>query len=258
MNLFVLCKLAPDTVEELNVAAGDKSLDAEWLRYKLSDPDEHALEQALLLKEKCGGTVTVVALDAPELDDALFTALAKGADRAVKFEGDFSLTQSGAAASIFAEFLAPGGQALPPDTLSLLRSQAIDDLEGEIGPFLAERLGVPYAGVVTRVTVQGAKVQVAKEFAGGTRGEFTLPLPAVLGIQSAERPPRYVPIAKVRAVMKSAKIQTVEPAGGELSPQVRVEKLYKPEAGHGARMLEGSPEEVAGQLVEILAKQSLI
>src|SRR5512136_109712 len=77
MNLFVLLKTVPDTVEELSVAADGKSLDAEWLRFKLGDADEHALEQALLLKEKHGGTLTVVALDAPELDDSLFTVLAK-------------------------------------------------------------------------------------------------------------------------------------------------------------------------------------
>jgi electron transfer flavoprotein beta subunit len=87
MNLFVLLKTVPDTVEELTVGADEKSLDAQWLRFKLSDSDEHALEQALLLKEKHGGQVTVVALDAPELDDSLFTALAKGADRAVKLAG---------------------------------------------------------------------------------------------------------------------------------------------------------------------------
>ena len=66
------------------------------------------------------------------------------------------------------------------------------------------------SGVVTGVVPDGAGVTVTKEFAGGLRGEFALPLPAVLGIQSAEKPPRYVPIAKVRAAMKSAKIETVD------------------------------------------------
>ena len=60
MQMFVLIKMAPDTVEELTVAADGKSLDGESLRFKLGDSDEHALEQALLLKERHGGTVTVV------------------------------------------------------------------------------------------------------------------------------------------------------------------------------------------------------
>ena len=153
MQTVVLLKLAPDTVEELTVAAGERSLETEFLRFKLSDPDEHALEQALVLKEKHGGTVTALALDAPEVDDVLFTALAKGVDRAVKLSGELAHLQSFAAAQVFASFLQPGDTRLPSDTLILLRSQAIDDLEGEIGPFLASRLGLPYVGVVTSVSL---------------------------------------------------------------------------------------------------------
>jgi electron transfer flavoprotein beta subunit len=258
MNLFVLLKMVPDTVEELNVAPDGAALDAEFLRFKLSDPDEHALEQALLLKEKHGGTVTAVALDAPEVDDVLFTALAKGATRAVKLGGDWSRLQSFAAGQILAAFLKGAGSALSADALVLLRSQAIDDLEGEIGPYLAEELGVPYAGVVTGVAAASGSLSIIKEFAGGLRGEFTLSLPAVLGIQSAEKPPRYVPIAKVRAAMKSAKIETVDVAPPDRLARFALERMYKPEAAGRAQMLEGSPEEVADKLVGVLAQQSLI
>jgi electron transfer flavoprotein beta subunit len=257
MQLFVLLKTVPDTVEELSVASDNKSLDAEWLRFKLGDADEHAVEQALLLKEKHGGKVTVVALDSPELDDSLFTAIAKGADRAAKLAGELGGIQSFSAAALFAGFLKSAGDPLPADALILVRSQAMDDLEGEIGPVLAESLGLPYVGVVTGVRPEGGSVTVTKEFAGGLRGEFTLPLPAVLGIQSAEKPPRYVPIAKVRAAMKSASIETVD-VSPESAARFPIEKMYKPEVAGGAEMLEGSPEEVADRLVDLLAQQSLI
>lgn len=256
MNLFVLLKTVPDTVEELTVAADEKSLDAEWLRYKLSDSDEHALEQALLLKEKHGGQVTVVALDAPEMDDALFTALAKGADRAVKLAGDVGAVRSAAAATLLAGFLK--GAGLGPDALVLLRGQAIDDLEGEIGPFLADQLALPYVCVVTGVAVEGGSVTAMKEFTGGLRGEFTMPMPAILGIQSAEKPPRYVPIAKVRAAAKTSKIETVDVSAPEAPMRYEVEKLYRPVVAGRAEMLEGTPDEVADRLAALLAEQSLI
>ena len=258
MNLIVLLKMAPDTVEELEIAGDGKSLDAEVLRFKPSDPDEHAIEEAILLKEKHGGKVTVAALEAPEVDDVLYTALAKGADRAVKLTGDLSQVQSFAAAGLLAAFLKPDGQGLPPDTLILLRSQSIDDLEGEIGPLLAEQLGLPYVCVVTRIEPESGGIKVIREFAGGLRGELKLPLPAVLGIQSAEKPPRYVPIAKVRAVMKSARIETVAVSPPANPAHVPVERLYKPAPTGRAQMLDGSPEEVADQLVEVLVKNSLI
>lgn len=67
MNAYVLIKMAPDPVEELDIANDGKSLNAEFIRFKSGDPDEHSIEQALLLKEKNGGKVTVVALDALKL-----------------------------------------------------------------------------------------------------------------------------------------------------------------------------------------------
>jgi electron transfer flavoprotein beta subunit len=258
MNLYVLLKMVPDTVEELNVSADGKSLDAEFLRFKLNDPDEHALEQALLLKEKHGGRVTVITLDAPEVDEVLFTALAKGADRAVKIP----ISQAGlgtvAAAKVLADFFAAAPGALTSDTLLLPGSYAIDDLEGELAPLLAAALNLPFIGVVCGVVVTGDKASVLKEFAGGLRARFEVPLPAVLGIQSAEKPPRYVPVAKVRAVMKSAKIEEADVTPPEKPLQLEIERTYKPEAAGHAEMLEGAPEDVADKLVEVLAKTGVI
>jgi electron transfer flavoprotein beta subunit len=257
MNLVVLLKMVPDTVEELAVAADGKSLDQEWLRFKLSDSDEHALEEALLLKERHGGRVTVVAIDSPELDDALFMALAKGADRAVKLTGDLGEVRSRSVARLFADFIQRDGGGPPPDTLVLLRGQAVDDLEGEVGPYLAAFLRLPFLSVVTAVRPEGGGATVVKEFSGGLRGEFTLPCPAILGIQSAEKPPRYVPIARVRAVMKSAQIESLE-----VSPQAPasypVDKLCRPPETGRAEMIEGETGDVADKLLQLLAERSLI
>ena len=100
MHILVLLKMVPDVVEDLDIAPDGKALDLEYLRMILSESDDHALEQALLLKERHGGKVTVLALDAPEVDDALFTAAAKGADRVVKVVGmDAGLTTRQAATS---------------------------------------------------------------------------------------------------------------------------------------------------------------
>jgi electron transfer flavoprotein beta subunit len=125
MNLYVLLKMVPDTVEELNVSADGKSLDSEFLRFKLSEPDDHALEQALILKEKHGVKVTVVALDAPEVDDVLFTALAKGADRAVKIPINHRQAPSLASADRLLYRCRPDHARHTPSP----GSQAIDDLK---------------------------------------------------------------------------------------------------------------------------------
>ncbi len=258
MNLFVLLKMVPDTVEELEIAGDEKSLDAEFLRFKLNDPDEHALEQALILKEKSGGKVTVVALEAPEVDDALFTAIAKGADRAVKIPVDQAGLGTVATAKMFAAFLGSGGGLITPDTLILPGSQAIDDLEGEVAALLAEALSLPYVGVVSSVAPAGGKVVVIKEFSGGLRGEFEVALPAVLGIQSAQKPPRYVPVAKVRNAMKSAKIEIADLAPPDPARALAVERMYKPEAAGKVQMLDGSPEEIAERIAGLLAERGIL
>ncbi len=257
MNLYVLLKMVPDTVEELNVASDNRSLDAEYLRFKLNDPDEHALEQALLLKEKHGGTVTVVTLDAPEVDDALFTALAKGADRAVKIPADQAALGTIATAKAFAAYFAALPAPLAADALILPGSQAVDDLEGEVAAYLAELLKLPYLGVVCGVTAADGKVTAVKEFSGGLRGRFEVPMPAVLGIQSAEKPPRYVPVAKVRAAMKAAKIETAAIAPSGPARALELERMYKPEPTGRAKMLEGAPEEVAARITEVLAEHGV-
>lgn len=83
MKATVILKMVPDTVEDLEIGGDGKSLDAPSLRMILSETDNHALEQALLLKARHEGSVEVLALEAPDVDELLFTALAKGADRAV-------------------------------------------------------------------------------------------------------------------------------------------------------------------------------
>ena len=88
MKILVLMKMVPDIVEELEVASDGTSLDREYLRFIVNERDDYALEQALLLKDRLRAAVTVVAPEAPEIDDVLHTALAKGADRVIKIVGN--------------------------------------------------------------------------------------------------------------------------------------------------------------------------
>ena len=154
---------------------------------------------------------------------------------------------------MFATFLASGGGQITPDTLVLPGSQAIDDLEGEVAAYLGEALSLPYVGVVSSVSPVNGKVVVLKEFSGGMRGEFEVTLPAVLGIQSAEKPPRYVPVAKVRA-----KIETADIAPPESAKALVMERMYKPEVAGRAQMLDGSPEDITARITSLLAERGII
>ena len=145
MNIIVLLKMVPDLVEELEIDSSGKSLDTEFLRMNLSESDDHALEQALLLKEKYGGKVIVITFDWPEVDDVLFAALAKGADRAVKIPGNWTNLGTPFLAHIIAQALKSdeGLKSFWQQSLILTGSQAIDDIEGELAPYLSEILQLP-------------------------------------------------------------------------------------------------------------------
>ncbi len=258
MHILVLLRMVPDVVEELELAADGKSLEQDALRMILSESDGHAVEEALLLKERHGGTVTVLALDAPEVDDALFTALAKGVDRAVKITGlPPSLTTRGAA-QVLAQVMGSPGGLLPAD-LVLTGTQAIDDLDGLIAPLIAHFFKWPFVAIVVQVALasSGDTATVIKECAGGMRAELEVQLPAVLGIQAAEKPPRYVPVAKVRAAAKSHQLECL-PAPAPAAPLIEVLQMMKPVVTGHAEMLEGADEEVAGKICGILAERGLI
>jgi electron transfer flavoprotein beta subunit len=256
MNIAVVLKMVPDVVEELELTADGARLDPDALRMILSESDDHALEQALLLKEREGGHVTVAALDAPDVDDALFTALAKGADRAVKVEGEADGLDVAGATTALAGCLA---SLTPPPDLVLTGTQAIDDLRGLAGPWLAHLLGRPFVGIVTSVAhaAGGDHVTVLKEYPSSVRGEIDVALPAVLGIQAAEKPPRYVPVAKVRAVTKTQRIEAIAAAAAPPASLVEIVQMAKPEAAGHAEMLAEDPETAAAQLLEILTARGL-
>jgi len=88
------------------------------------------------------------------VDETLFTALAKGADQAIKLAIDQTTVGTVAAARTLATFLTGNGGLLTSDTVVLTGSQAIDDLEGELGPCLADLLNLPFLGVITGLTIE--------------------------------------------------------------------------------------------------------
>jgi len=259
VKILVLMKMVPDIVEELEVAADGKSLDLEAARPIVSESDDHALEQALLLKDRLGATVVAMGLESPDIDDVLFTAVAKGADRAVKVTGVEPPVPTSEVAALLAAVI-PAVPDLMPVDLVLTGCQAIDDLDGMVAPFLAERLHIPYVGVVTGAEIKAgeARATVLKEYAGGVRARYVVALPAALGVQAAEKPPRYVPVAKVRATMKAAKIETVDAPERDAPSPLAVVRMTKPEAAGHAEMLEGGPDAVAAKVVELLTARGLL
>ena len=201
MNIAVVVRQVPDLIEALDIDPSGAALDWDAVSFIVNECDDHALEQALLLKEAGGGSVTVIALDWGDVDNTLYTAAAKGADKIIKIPIDEDVPPSPrTAAAMFASVI----QTLEVD-LVLVGVQAHDELDGVLAPTLATALNQPYVGVVRGVAAgaEPAKIQACKEYPGAVLARMEVELPAVLGILGADQPPRYVPVSRIRGAMSA-------------------------------------------------------
>jgi electron transfer flavoprotein beta subunit len=144
-----------------------------------------------------------------------------------------------------------------PD-LVLTGVQTHNGMDGAAGALLAEYLGAPYVGYISGISLAGGKATLQKDYPGGLRAEMEVTLPAVLGISSAESAPRYVPISKVRQVMKTCKIEEKDAGGLDLGGAAAVSRIFPPEVVQRATMITGSAEEVAAKLAALIKDQGLI
>jgi electron transfer flavoprotein beta subunit len=256
MKIVVVVRQLPDLIEPLEIASSGAALELDGARFIVNEYDDHALEQALLLKEKLGGTVTVVALDFGDVDTTLYAAAAKGVERIIKIPyEDPQPPAPKQAARLFAQVIKP----LEAD-LVLAGVQSYDELEGHFSPLLALALNFPYLGLIRGVEAgdDGSTVRAYKEFPGAAKARMTVRLPALLGILTASQPPRYVPISRIRAVMKTAKFDEYPAEIPSLEPFIQLRKLYPPEVSERAQIIEGTTEEIAAKIAEILEEKGIL
>jgi len=256
MNIIVPVKQVPDLVEELEINGEGTDLERDMLKYKINEWDESALEEALQLKELHGGTVTVLTVvsgDA-DVDEMLYTCVAKGADRVARIVGDFEGAYD---SHTMARALAAAIRGRSYD-LILTGVQAADDLDGQVGVLLATYLGIPHISVVSGIEVEplSRTSTVHQEYSGGIMATFEVDLPAVLGVQASRAIPRYAPVSRVRQAMKTAQIEEIE-AAMPVGAGISVRRMFKPESSEHAEMLEGDTEEIVERVIEILRERGI-
>jgi electron transfer flavoprotein beta subunit len=245
-------KAVPDLVEEIEPTPDETGIDREYLTFVLNEWDAQALEEALLVKDATGAEVVAVGLaDDPDIDQALYTAIAKGADAAVKITGGG--TQTATRAALFAGYLAS-----EPADLVITGVQAPDDLDGQLPPMLAAHLGLPHVSVVVGVEAADGGLTVRQEFAGGRLHELRVTTPAVIGVQAARQAPRYAPISRIRQATQAGGLREAEVTPAAVTPQPTVRRMYRPEKSGHAEMLTGTADEVASKIVDLLRERGLV
>jgi electron transfer flavoprotein beta subunit len=117
---------------------------------------------------------------------------------------------------------------------------------------------MPYVGYLSGISLAEGKSKVRKEYPGGLIAELDVTLPAVLGIQAAEQPPRYVAVSKVRQMMKTSTIEERTATGLDMAGGPTLSRMFQTEVGQRATMLTGSPDEVATKLVGIFKELGVL
>ena len=254
MNIAVAVRLMPKAGDELEVDPSGTDIDRDLVDMVISEFDDQALEEAVLIKEATGATVTAVGLRAEGIEQALRVAFARGADRAVVVEaGELDPYDSRTAALA----LAVAFRELAPD-LVLTGVQTPYDVFGQTAPLLAVDLSWPHANVVVGVTVVDGTARVLQEYAGGRLAVLGLEMPAVVGVQSASSPPRYVSMGRLRQAMTEATAETLEVSVEAPPGASKLMSLARPETQSSATMLEGDAEQMATKIVAVLRERGAL
>ncbi len=246
MKIIVAIKQVPERDAQIAIATDGKWIDEDDLAYTINEPDAYALEEALQLKEKNGGEVIVLCLGPERVTSTLREALAKGADRAIHVEFDELTTlDTLAVAKMLAEAIKPES----PDLI--LTGLQSDDLGlGQTGVVLAELLGMPHATIIMQVEKTGTGLRVKRELEDGWFQHVDMPLPALLTIQSGGNKLRYATLMGIKKA-KSKETASVTPSDPAV-PSIDLAKVYLPSKQKKTEMLQGSPAEIAAQIVEKL------
>jgi electron transfer flavoprotein beta subunit len=253
MNIAVCVKRIPKTAEaDIFIEKDGMDIKKDHLVFTLNDWDSYAVREAALLKEKNGGEVTVITVGPEESKEVLTRCLAMGADKALRIEEPASHDGHLIAMTL--------SQVIKNQSYDLILTgvQAEDDNCGQVGPRLAQMLGLPHAVIVNRVEIAGDRVKVKRELEGGIEEVVNLKLPAVLTIQTGINEPKYVSLAAIlEAEDKEIKELGMEEIGlsPKETPDMTIDQVFFPSIGKMAEILKGSPEEVATQLTEILKKK---
>ena len=236
-----------------------------WIReqdvaYEMNEPDAYALEEALRLREKHGGEVVVCSAGPARVQQVIREALARGADRAIHVDDD----SLGAADAFAAAGALAAAMTDEKFDLVLTGLQSDDQGHAATGVVLAERLGIPHSTIIMEVQVQNGSspgsgqgtLRIKRELEGGWFQWITMPLPAVLTIQSGINQLRYATLKGIMAAKKKEIRKAALP--GPLQPAQQVVSLGVPTKSNQTQMIAGSAVQAAQELVRRLREEARV
>ena len=261
MNILVCVKQVPDTTE-IRMDPKTNTLIRTGVPSTVNPFDKNALEAAVQLKEQLGGTVTVISMGPPQAVDALRDCMALGADRMV-----LATDRAFGGADTYATsyVLAQAAKHLGGFDLIICGRQAIDGDTAQVGPMIAEHLGLPQISCVSKIEIEGDTL-IASQERENSYAKLQTKLPALVSVTKSINEPR------LPNIMKKLKANRMEPEiinaesledldeskiGLKGSP-TKVSKIFVPNREKHTVYIEGkNPADSAAKLIEALEEAKI-
>lgn len=256
MNIFVIMKRTFDTEEKI-VLENDR-IDEEGAEFIINPYDEYAIEEAIQLKEKHDGEITVVTVGTEDGEKELRTALAMGADKAVliNIEDDVEDGDQYTTAKILSEYFKDQEY-----DIILGGNVAIDGGSGQVGPRVAELLNIPCVTTITKVSIDGESVTIERDVEGDTEIIETS-LPVLVTAQQGLNEPRYPSLPGIMKAKKKPldelEIDDLDLDEDDVEAKTKRIEVYLPAKKEGGRILEGEVEDQVKELVSLLKTEAKV
>lgn len=256
MNIYALVKRTFDTEEKIAVSNG--KIVEDGAEFIINPYDEYAIEEAIQLRDANGGEVTVVTIGNEEAEKQLRTALAMGADKAVLIntEDDLDEMDEFSAATIIAEYLKDKDA-----DLILAGNVAIDGGSGQVGPRVAELLGINYVTTITNIEVDGTSVKIVRDVEGDSETIETS-LPLLVTAQQGLNEPRYPSLPGIMKAKKKPleelELDDLDLDEDDVEAKTETIEIFLPPQKAAGRVLEGDLSDQVKELVELLHKEAKV
>ncbi|MDA4111480.1 MAG: electron transfer flavoprotein subunit beta/FixA family protein [Thaumarchaeota archaeon] len=246
---------------ELRIDRANNKINFEGAKTKISDDDKNAIEEAVRIKEKNGGIITVVCVGPADAKKSTKEALAMGCDRA-RLIVDPSFQDGDALSTAY--ILSQVVKKIGKFDLILTSTGTTDSYTGIVGPALAEYLDLPQLTYASKITISGNKLTVDRALDDGIE-TVECEIPALVTVSREINQPRFPTLIQIMSAGKkellewNAQTLGINPSVvGKADSKVEVKSLSVPKSARKKVIFEGKPEDAAKQLAEALLKEGAV
>ena len=256
MNIFVLVKRTFDTEEKIVVTGG--KIQEDGAEFIINPYDEYAIEEAIQKRDALGGKVTVITIGGEDAEKQLRTALAMGADEAVLIntEDDLDELDQYSSAYILAEYLKD-----KEADLIIAGNVAIDGGSGQVGPRLADLLGINYVTTITSLEIEGTTAKIVRDIEGDSE-ILEASLPLLVTAQQGLNEPRYPSLPGIMKAKKKPleelELDDLDIDEDDVEVKVETVEIYLPPQKAAGRVLSGDLTDQVKELVSLLHNEAKV